>query len=84
MPFQIDPTSLRYQAIESAVEQVRNKSAAELSEETHVFSRSWQAGRDGQELDIYSDLSDDMEYQQVQEDARQSQELVYGVFQPQG
>ena len=83
-PFQIDPTSPRYRAIEDAVERVRDKTAAELSVETHVFSRSWQAGQNGDELDIYSDLLNDMEYQQVQDDAQQSRELVHGVFQPQG
>ena len=51
-PFQIDPNSTRYRAIEEAVDLVKSKSAGELSEESHVFSRSWQAGQLGQELDI--------------------------------
>ena len=34
--FQIDPTDVRFQAIEVAVEQVKSKTAVELSEETHL------------------------------------------------
>jgi len=83
-PFQIDPNCPRYQAIEEAVELVKSKTAVELSEETHLFSRSWQDGEDGQELDIYVDLLDDFEYQQILETGQQSRELVHAVFQSQG
>jgi hypothetical protein len=83
-PFQIDPTSPRYRAIEEAVELVRSKTAVELSEETHLYSRSWQESQNGEELDIYVDLLDDVEYQQIQDGGEQSRELVYGVFGPQG
>lgn len=79
--FQIDPNSTRYRAIEDAVDLVKSKSAVELSEESHVFSRSWQTGEVGQELDIYSDLLDDLEYQQIMQDMTESRELVNGVFQ---
>ena len=79
--FQIDPTDVRFQAIEVAVEQVKSKTAVELSEETHLYSRSWQEGQNGRELDIYSDLLEDLEYQQVQQDTEHSRELVNGVFQ---
>jgi hypothetical protein len=80
-PFQIDPNDPRYQSIEEAVEYVKTRTAGELSEETHVYSRSWQVGQNGQELDIYADLLDDLEYQQLQEDCQRSRELVNGVFQ---
>ena len=80
-PFQINPNDDRYRAIEEAVEQVKQKSAVELSEETHLYSRSWQEGQTGQELDIYADLLDDLEYQQCQQDLQRSRELVHGVFQ---
>jgi hypothetical protein len=80
-PFQIDPNSLRYRAIEEAVDLVKSKTAIELSEETHVFSRSWQDSANGQELDIYADLLDDFEYQQIQEGGRETEELVHAVFQ---
>ena len=82
-PFQIDPANVRFQAIEEAVAQVKSKTAVELSEETHLYSRSWQDGQTGQELDIYADLLDDAEYQQVLQDSQQSRELVDAVFQPQ-
>lgn len=49
-------------AIQEAVEFVRGRSAAELSELTHEFSRSWQDAQDGDELNIYLDLLTDDEY----------------------
>lgn len=81
-PFQVDPTTVRFQVIEEAVERVKSKSAVELSEETHLYSRSWQDGQMGRELDIYLDLLDDLEIQRISEDGAQSLELVNGVFQP--
>jgi hypothetical protein len=83
-PFRIDPNNPRYQAVEEAVDQVKSKTAVELSEETHLFSRSWQEGQNGQELDIYTDLLDDFEYQQIQEGGQEIRELVGAVFESQG
>ncbi len=84
-PFQIDPNSPRYQAIEEeAAELVRSKTAVELSEETHLYSRSWRESENGEELDIYLDLLDDFEYQRIQEGSQQSRELVDAVFGPEG
>jgi hypothetical protein len=51
-------------AIKQAVEFVRKKSAAELSESTHEHSRSWIEARDGQPLAIYLDIIPDDEFQQ--------------------
>jgi hypothetical protein len=50
---------------------------------SHVYSRSWQEGKNGQEFDIYADLLDDQEYRQSLDDGQLSRELVDGVFQPQ-
>lgn len=76
-----DPSSDRYKAIKAAIEQVKGKTASQLSEETHAYSRSWQSGKDGQELDIYVDLMDDMEFQKMQEDRKQAEDAVHAAFQ---
>lgn len=79
-PFEINPADLRYQAIEEAVEWVRNKSAVELSEETHVYSRSWRQAKDGDVLDIYADLLEDDEWIQVHQNVAQAEALVNAAF----
>ena len=43
-------------AIKSAVDFVKGKSATELSNITHEYSRSWQMAQNGDELNIYVDL----------------------------
>lgn len=43
-------------AIQDAVQFVSPKSAQELSDLTHDFSRSWNTAKDGEELNIYIDL----------------------------
>lgn len=50
-------------AIKEAVEFVCSKTATELSELTHEFSRSWMEARDGQPLNIYIDIIPDDEYE---------------------
>lgn len=50
-------------AIRDAVEFAKSKSAAELSDLTHEYSRSWKIGRDGEELNIYIDLVSDEEFE---------------------
>jgi hypothetical protein len=79
-PFEINPGDSRYQAVEQAVEFVRGKSAAELSEESHVYSRSWRESKEGEVLDIYSDLLDDDEYAQVTASVREAEALVHAAF----
>ena len=75
-PAEIDPSNPRYQAVEKAVAWVRNKSAVELSEESHLYSRSWREGRDGQVLDIYADLLDDDKYALVGQEVAKAEALV--------
>ena len=79
-PFQLDPADSRYEAIRRAVEFINGKSAAELSEETRIYSRSWREGSDGDVLDIYIDLLDDEEYASVQRGLRSAEELLNGAF----
>jgi len=79
-PVEIDPGNARYRAIEEAVEWMRDKTAGELSLETHVYSRSWRNEIDGQVLDIYSDLLDDDEYEEVRKGLVQAAGLIHGAF----
>ena len=51
------------EAIAFAVDQVRGKSAEEVSRETHETSRAWRNARDGEELNIYIDSIPEEEYQ---------------------
>jgi hypothetical protein len=80
MPVEIDPSNPQYQAIEEAVEWVRSKTAGELSQETHLYSRSWRNETDGQVLDIYSDLLNDEEYDEVQKGLAEAAGLVHDAF----
>jgi hypothetical protein len=50
-------------AIKQAVAFVCSKTATELSDLTHEFSRSWIEARDGQPLDIYVDIIADDEFE---------------------
>jgi hypothetical protein len=79
-PFEINPDDARYRAVEEAVEWVRNKTAVELSEETHVYSRSWREAKDGEVLDIYADLLDDEECAQVRDEVAHAEALVHATF----
>ena len=78
--FTIAPNNSRYRAIEKAVKWVEGKQARELSLETRDYSRSWQLGKDGDELNIYIDLLDDEEYAAMQQRLRKSEALVNEVF----
>jgi len=51
------------ESIRGAVEYVRSKTASELSDETHEFSRTWQESDIGAALDVYVDLIRETEFQ---------------------
>jgi hypothetical protein len=50
------------EAIKTAVDFVKGKTAGELSSLTHEFSRSWRLAEDGEELNIYIDLEPEEQY----------------------
>ncbi|HQU43004.1 MAG TPA: hypothetical protein PK867_09335 [Pirellulales bacterium] len=50
------------EAIKRAVDFVKGKTASELSNITHEFSRSWRMAADGDELNIYIDLEPEEQY----------------------
>lgn len=77
---EIEPNNPRYDAIRKAVDWVKRKTATKLSEETHVWSRSWRNGVDGEELDIYLDLLTDERYEQIRRACSETDELMRDVF----
>lgn len=78
--YTIDPNDPRYRAVEKAVEFVKDKSAAELSQITHDYSRSWQQTADGEELNIYLDLLEEEEYAAMRQRLKQAEGMVNRVF----
>jgi hypothetical protein len=76
----LDVSSPRYQAITKAANWVRHKSAAQLSDETHEHSRSWNGAKVGEELDITIDTLDDKEYSALEMRLASARDLVEGVF----
>lgn len=78
----VDRKSARFAAIKQAASYVKKRSAVQLSEETHVFSRTWQEAGNGDELNIYLDLLTDEEYQRVKQSTKEMGEVVSAVFEP--
>ena len=81
-PFEVQPDDPCYQAIREAVDFVEGRTAAELSELTHEYSRSWRAAADGEELSIYLDVLDDREYETLRSRLERAQTLVDAAFAP--
>ena len=50
------------EAIAYGVQQIKGKSATQVSDESHVVSRAWRDHVDGDELNIYTDLLSPDEY----------------------
>jgi hypothetical protein len=80
VPIKVDKKTPRYAAIKQAVDYVKKRTAVQLSEETHVFSRSWQEAGNGDELNIYLDLLTDEEYERVKGSSREMAGVVDAVF----
>ncbi|MFH1269274.1 MAG: hypothetical protein ABIK89_26395 [Planctomycetota bacterium] len=57
-------------AIAYGVAQVEGKAAERVSRESHDMSRAWREAEDGEELNIYTDLLSDEEYQERIERSR--------------
>jgi hypothetical protein len=68
-------------AIKEAVAHVADRSAAELTNETHEHSRSWLKASDGEVLNIYLDVMDDEEYQKSASEIRKLNADLAAVFQ---
>jgi hypothetical protein len=68
------------EAIASAVRDLTGHTAATASEFSHEFSRSWNELEDGQEMNIYSDLIDDEEYEEKKEAMRELKKAYENLF----
>ncbi len=69
------------QAIREAVEFTADKSAEQLSELTHEYSRAWNEPDEmGQELHIYKDLLDDASWERLEERAARVSDEVDDLF----
>jgi hypothetical protein len=67
-------------AIKAGVELVDGKSAAQVSESSHEFSRAWREATDGDELDIFLDAIPEAEHQQLSATARELSEAFDKEF----
>lgn len=66
-PRAIDPSSPRQEAIRKALAFIGNKTATQVCDEIHEFSKSWKRGASGDELSIYLDLLTDVDLQRLDE-----------------
>ena len=67
-------------SIRGAVDLVKTRSATELSELLHDFSRAWIGAQSGQPLNIYIDLIEDGKYDDDMERMRTLRDEVAAVF----
>jgi hypothetical protein len=63
-------------AIAYGVNQIKSKSAKQVSDESHVMSRAWRESSSGQELNIYLDSLDDDEYQEYIQGAQNIRRVI--------
>jgi hypothetical protein len=75
-----DEQDERFKAVQRAVDFVKGLQAAEVSAVSHDYSRSWNDGSDGDELDIYIDLLGEEEYNNLRRSQTMARSLVRGVF----
>lgn len=68
------------QAIEKALDFIKGMTAQQLSDLSHEFSRSWWETSFGDELDIYSDLIPDEEYQERTQTLQRAAAELEDVF----
>lgn len=74
-------SELARQAIGQAVTFVKPLSPADLGEMRNQFSRSWNTTPDGEELDIYTDLQSDEDFENERRQADEMREICKDVFQ---
>jgi hypothetical protein len=68
------------ESIAYGVQQVARKSATQVSEESHAVSRAWREARDGEELNIYTDLLSPAEYSERMRRASEIAATLQGVW----
>ncbi len=72
--------SARVEAIRRAVDWIKRKTATQLSNETHEFSRSWNSTRQGEEMNVYLDALTERELRDIQRRVKETEGLVSAVF----
>ena len=73
------PTRMR-EAIRKAVQFAAGKTATELSEYSHEFSRSWRETPDGAELSIYTDYIPDEEFEPTRKALADARQTIADIF----
>lgn len=68
------------QAIKQAIDYTAKKTAAELSQMSHEYSRGWRDAVLGQEIDIYADTISDEEVARTAHELALAQEELGGLF----
>jgi len=64
------------QAILKALNWVKGKSASEISEWSHQYSRTWQNGENGDLLAIYLDILSDKEHEEIQQHLSSAKKIL--------
>lgn len=72
----IDQTNPAHRSIQKAWAFFAPMTATQASDYAHEFSRSWRDGSSGQELDIYSDLLPDEEFDQIKQASAELEKMV--------
>jgi len=67
-------------AVRDAVEYIRDKSATELSDITHEYSRSWNNNKNGDIVDPYIDLVSDDDHNRIKQHQGEAARLINSVF----
>jgi hypothetical protein len=80
-PPQGDLSEAAVSAIKEAVEFVKPLTTEQLSDLSHEFSRSWNYKSNGEELDIYTDLIPDDEYEEGWKELAQIKKDYEDIFQ---
>lgn len=73
-------TAPERESIKEAVEWIGGKTATELSDITHENSRSWNETVNGQVMNIYLDLLNETEYEELKARQEQAKELTDAIF----
>lgn len=79
-PRPVDPGSARQEAIRKALAFIGTKSAKQVCDEVHEFSKSWQNGASGAELPIYMDLLTDADMGKLKEASSEVSDLFNRAF----
>ena len=67
-------------SVRDAVQWIADKTATQLSEWTHEYSNTWEDTPNGRVMNIYADLLDEAEYQQMKQRHQQAKGIVDAVF----